>query len=116
MSCLHIMITHVAHIIAHIVQHSGTYMYGSSIHIIVVISHRLSLQNITIVHQNKIVAIHLTLFLHVRRNAGQTSSHLLVLYKIIGEVASVHVARLYKFQCDGFLIIRGFQMPLAHTE
>ena len=56
-SSFHIMIPHIARIIFHIIHHLGTKMRRHGIYIIIVISGRLSLQNIPIIQQYQIIFI-----------------------------------------------------------
>jgi len=110
----HIVVTHVAHIVTHIVQHGGAYMHRGSIHIIIVIGHRLSLKNITVIHQDDILPVLFPLLLHVGRHTSQAALHLFILNKIIRKITTMHITGFQKFQCHG-LTVGCTQLQVTHA-
>ena len=105
-SGLHIVVAHIAGIIAHVVQHFGRQMRRHSINVVVVISRRLPLQNITVVQQNQVVFIRLALFLHKSIYTRQTPGGILLQNKIMGIVVPMYVTGLYYLQLNDLLLCR----------
>ena len=102
----YIMISHVTGIILHIVHHLGTEMRRNRIYIIIIISGRLALQYITVIKQNKIIFVSLTLLLHQCINTRQTSSPFFLGNEIIGIIITMYITGLYNFQFHLTLLCR----------
>ena len=91
----HIMVTHVAGIILHIVHHFRAKMGRYRIYIIIVIGSGLSLQDITVIQQYQILFILFAFFLHERINPCQTPLPLMAGYKIVRIIIAMYVTCFY---------------------
>ena len=100
MSCFHIMISHIGHIITHEIHHVGRNMFGNRVNIVIVISNRLSLQNISVIYQNHIIAILLALFLDESMHMRQSAFTVFPFYKIIRKIISMYITGFNQLYCD----------------
>ena len=105
MPSLYIMVTHITYHISHIIHHIRRNMSRHGIHEIIIVSCRLTLQDIPIIHQQAIIPIFLTLFFHKGMNTGKTSTPFFPFDKVIRKEIPVHITGFYNLDNHFFLII-----------
>ena len=105
----HIMVSHIAGIIFHIIHHFRTKMRRHRIYIIIVIGSRLPLQNITIIQQYQILFILFALLLHERINTCQTPLPLVTGYKIVRIIITMYVTCFHNLQLHHLFLRRNRQ-------
>ena len=108
-SRFHVMVTHVAGIILHIIHHFRAKMGRHRIYIIIVIGSGLSLQNIAVIQQYQILLILFALFLHERINPCETPLPFVAGYKIIRIIIAMYITCFYNLQFHHLFLRRNRQ-------
>ena len=73
-SGFHVVISHIAYIVTHVVHHVRTNMSRYGINVVIIIRRRLSLKNVSVIHKNQILTVVLAFLLHKSRHACHTTN------------------------------------------
>ena len=91
-----IVVAKVARIIAHEIKHVGHQVHRGGVYVVIIISGRLTLKDVTIVNEDDIVAIEVALLLHIGIDTRHAASHGSTIDEIVGEEATMYVCGLYE--------------------
>ena len=89
---LHIVVAHVASIVAHEAQHFACQVARLLVDVVIVVGRGLSLQDIAVVEQQHVVAILLAKALDISMHSCQAAFHISTVDKVVGIEASMHIA------------------------
>ena len=90
MSRFDVVVPHIAYIVFQVVQHRRAYVGGCGVDEVIIISHGLPLQDVSVIHQQDVfLTVLLALFVEVSRYACQASLQGLAGDEVIREISSV---------------------------
>ena len=89
---LHIVVAHVASIVAHEAQHFACQVARLLVDVVIVVGRGLSLQDIAVVEQQHVVAILLAKALDIGMHTRQAAFHISTVDKVVGIETSMHIA------------------------
>ena len=95
MSCLHVVVAHSLHVVAHEVAHRCRDVFSIGLLIIIICDDGLSLQHVAGVHQQQTVTVDGAERVDVRRHTCERAVCRLLIDEVVREESSVHVGRLY---------------------
>ena len=92
MSCLDVVVPHIACVVFQVVEHGSAYVGRGRVDVVVVIGYRLSLQDVSVIEKQYVVAVLLALGIHEGGNPCQAALLRPPVDKVVGEISPVLVS------------------------
>ena len=102
MSCLDVVVPHIACVVFQVVEHGSAYVGRGRVDVVVVIGYGLSLQDVSVIEKQYVVAVLLALGVHEGGNPCQTALLWAPVDKVVGEISPMYVTCLQQFDGNFF--------------
>jgi hypothetical protein len=105
---LHVVVADALRVVSQIVYHLGPDVVTERVEIVGVVRNRLSLQDVTVLEQDEVLAVCGSLSFEIAAHACHRSGHWFPVDEIVWEKCPVHIRCLYDFQ--------GYRLVFGHSS